>query len=690
MNQACGIAGSTVWRIVACVLMLAAGQTLVDAQRGGGGGGGIGGGGRGGGGTGGQPLPPGQPGQPGTQRPNEPLVFRGGVTVVQIDAYVTDAEGRPVSNLLEQDFEVLEGGHPRTISNFTPVDIPIEAPLGPPADDVMPDVVSNAKPAARTYLFALDEVAPDRALRARNFLHRFIEQYLGPNDVAAMALTGRGLSSSGQDFTPNRRLLLNAIDKYTGGFTDAEDAAPARAGSDAVQLAASLRKLTEFLATMPGRKTLVYVGEGLGGLDIFEILAYRGQTLSPAGYDAHAAIAAATRHNITIYPVDPRGLTTELTAAESFDTSSLDNRADLAALADATGGFSFTSSNNIAGGFERIVRETSTYYTIGFNSEYDRRDGRFVPVQVRVKRPGLQVRSRAGYVAPIEAERRPERVEGDTRSPAVADALASAVATSGVQLRVAAAPYRAAKNASIAIAVEVDIATLGLVLKPGVMTGEVEVSYLATDAKGKVRPGRRHTATLTLKSETLDRARKDGVRMVSEFELPHGKYQLRVAAGSLVTAGSVVYDLDVPDFSKEPLTLSGVSLTSAAAAGVPTLRPRDPLRESLPGPPIATRTFLRSDTLALFAEVYDNRLAKNGPSPIAVTAELRGADGRTVTINKGQFAPTAARSKSGGYAIAGQLGLSELPPGSYVLRVEARDDREGGHVVSRSVPIEVK
>jgi VWFA-related protein len=550
-------------------------------------------------------------------------------------------------------------------------------------------MVSNARPPSRTYLFALDEVAPDRALRARKFLHRFIEEYLGPNDVGAVALTGRGLSSSGQDFTTNRRLLLGAIDKYTGGFSDADTASPARMGSDGIQLAASLRKLTEFLATMPGRKTMVFVGEGLGDLDVFNLLDYRGTALTPSGVDMHAALATATRNNITIYPVDPRGLTTELAASESFDTSALDNRTDLAALAEATGGFSFTSSNNVKSAFERIVRETSTYYTIGFNSEYDRLDGRFVPVQVRVKRPGLLVKSRAGFVAPREKERRPEKITGDTRSAAVAEALASAIPTNGVKMRVAAAPYRGLKSPSVALAVEIDISTFGLVLKPGTMSADVEVSYLATDGKGKVRPGRRHNATLSLKTDAFNKAIKNGVRMISEFELPQGRYQLRVAAGSQYNAGSVIYDIDVPDFSKDPLMLSGVSLSSTAAAAIPTLKPQDPLKDLLPGPPVATRQFAPDDTLAFFAEVYDNRAPKDA-APFPVTVELRGSDGRVVPVAKGEVTSSSPKGKSGGYPVAGRFPLKNVPEGSYVLRVEAGASGAGSQPVVRGVPIVVK
>ncbi|HEX5107162.1 MAG TPA: VWA domain-containing protein [Vicinamibacterales bacterium] len=677
---------------VVSVLLIAA-QLAAGAQRGGGGGAGGRGGG-GGGRIGGPPVtnPGPQPDQPdGSRRGNDQAVFRGGVTLVQVDAYVTDAEGKPVTDLKAEDFEVLEGGKPREVTTFVAVSIPIDPPVGLPAEDsALPDTASNEKPPSRTYLFALDEVAGDRALRTRVFLRRFIEKYLGPNDVAAVALTGRGLANSGQDFTNNRRLLLNAIDRFSGGFAEFDP--KSRAGSDAVNLAASLRKLTEFLATMPGRKSLIYVGEGLADIDFFNLLDYKGTSLTPAGYDAHAALAAATRGNVTIYPVDPRGLTTELTEAESFSTASLDNKADFAALAQATGGFSFTDSNNVGMAFERIVRENSVYYTLGFNSEYERRDGRFVPLQVRVKRPGLEVKSRAGYVAPIGQERRPQRVAGDTRLQAVADSIASPVATSGVPLRVVATPFRSGRNASIALSVDVDIATVGLVNKGGTLSANLEVEYLATDDRGKVHPGRRHAATVSLKQEALEKARADGVRIISAFELPRGRYQLRVAAGGALLAGSVVYDLEVPDFGKEPLTMSGVSLTSIAASAVTTLRPLDPLADVLPGPPTPQREFSSSDALALFVEVYDNT-NRNGKAagPIELVTELRGEGGRVIRLNElEKEASAATRKLSGGYGFTADFDLNDVPPGPYVLHVEARADRDGPRVVSRNIPIKVR
>src|SRR5262245_6457026 len=254
------------WRaVVAAVLIAAAGKMLIGAQ------------GRGLAQSGQEQAPP---------------VFRTGVTLVQIDAFVTDAQGNPVTGLTADDFEVLEAGQPRPVATFSAIDIPIGPPVGLPGDDTTePDVQTNARPAGRTYLIAFDEVSPDRTLRARTFVRRFVAEHMGPNDVAAVALTGRGLRTSGQGFTSSRRLILDAVEQFSGGFELSTPNAEDQAGlagsvqgpgvdkafsSNDRQLAASLRSLTEFLATLPGRKTLLYIGEGLGGIDFFDVVDYKG------------------------------------------------------------------------------------------------------------------------------------------------------------------------------------------------------------------------------------------------------------------------------------------------------------------------------------------------------------------------------------------------------------------------------
>ena len=136
------------------------------------------------------------------------------VEAVQLSVIVTDKEGNPVSGLTADDFEVVEDKAARPITTFAAVDIPIERVE---RTVVEPDVLTNDRPQGRLYVFALDSMSGDSALRARAFLRQFIENYFGPNDTAAVVLTTGGLSDSGQEFTSNARLLLSAIDRFDGG-----------------------------------------------------------------------------------------------------------------------------------------------------------------------------------------------------------------------------------------------------------------------------------------------------------------------------------------------------------------------------------------------------------------------------------------------------------------------------------------
>jgi hypothetical protein len=153
----------------------------------------------------------------------------------------------------------------------------------------------------------------------------------------------------------------------------------------------------------------------------------------------------------------------------------------------------------------------------------------------------------------------------------------------------------------------------------------------------------------------------------------------------------VVYDLDVPDFSKGALAISGVALTSRSAAAITTLRPRDPLADALPGPSTASRDFAQDDEIVLFAEVYDNRQPgrQDAPSMIALAAELRDGRGDVVRMTSEQRLSTAPRRKSGGHGFTLRLPLKDVPPGAYVLNVEARSEGEP-RTASRQVPIRVK
>jgi VWFA-related protein len=226
-----------------------------------------------------------------------------------------------------------------------------------------------------------------------------------------------------------------------------------------------------FMATLRGgRKAVIFVSEGVP-VDAWQVVNARparfGGLFSDIDTDFIEALSFATRNNIALYPIDPRGLTTGVTGEEVdsvFDQTrradtqaTLENRLDMGGLAAVTGGFALSGSNNYTAAFERLIRENSTHYLLGFNSGVEQRDGRYVNLEVRVKRPGLQVRSIDGYAAPHGRPREPRRPPASAVLAATWDAVASAITTSGVPIRVYAAPFRSKgkdKAATVAITVE--------------------------------------------------------------------------------------------------------------------------------------------------------------------------------------------------------------------------------------------
>ena len=126
----------------------------------------------------------------------------------------------------------------------------------------------------------------------------------------------------------------------------------------------------------------------------------------------------ANRANASFYPIDPRGLAVFDTplmrndvpgppppvTPPSVDQAMLKQRVtSLRTLADATDGLPIVQSNDLAGGFRRIVNDLSSYYLLGYYSN-GKLDGKFHAITVRVKRPGVQVRARRGYLAATAAE----------------------------------------------------------------------------------------------------------------------------------------------------------------------------------------------------------------------------------------------------------------------------------------------
>jgi hypothetical protein len=142
--------------------------------------------------------------------------------------------------------------------------------------------------------------------------------------------------------------------------------------------------------------------------------------------------------------------------------------------------------------------------------------------------------------------------------------------------------------------------------------------------------------------------------------------------------GSVFYDLEVPDFRKEPLTISGLLLTAPSSGGAMTALPDPAAATLLPGPATSRRSFLRSDTLTVFAEIYDN-LSPNQARQIDISVTLLSEQGQNVfsardVVTNGPSTPleTSVSKSWTAFGVTRAIPLSTIAPGRYLLHMDAQ------------------
>jgi hypothetical protein len=254
-----------------------------------------------------------------------------------------------------------------------------------------------------------------------------------------------------------------------------------------------------------------------------------------------------------------------------------------------------------------------------------------------------------------------------------------------------AAPLKgAAPDASVAITMEIDGAGLKFTQNNGLFNDDVEIAVIAVDRAGKIKDGGHDVVNLRLRPQTQEVVARSGMRINRRLAVPPGKYQVRVGVresggGSI---GSVVYDLEVPDFSKSDLAMSGILLTSAYASRWPTANPDPEFKEVLPAPPAAIREFPQNDTIALFTEIYDNQTKV--PHRVAIKTSILADDGKALFTANDERRSEELKGAKGGYGYTTSIPLKEFPPGRYVLRVEAQTLLSGGATAMRELEFRVR
>jgi VWFA-related protein len=627
----------------------------------------------------------------GQQRPSQaPPSFRTGVDVVPLDVTVLDEQRRPVRGLTAADFTVFEEGKPRKIVAFSVIELPPIPALGASStlDTISADVSSNDDPEGRLVVILIDPFLerpmemgrvtiadPPGVVALRATAHRIVDS-LGTGDLAAVTHTIYG---SAQNFTSDKASLTRAIDSSafaTNKRAEGEEWGNCYCGVcrlDAItSIATALRDESH------RRKVVFFIGERV--------------RLAPTAGSCNSYLEPATRRmisatqlaNVTVNTIDPNALeTTNVHAGDDFRperpvseqaaAQEKANRASLIerqqssqAIADLTGGRAILNTNSPEESVRSILDESSAYYLLALQASDVEADGRFHTVSVKVNRPGLHVYTRKGYYADAVSG-------GDTAAAAalsLEDVTRALLPERGIPMTVSAAPFRDADgNAAVVVATGVraaaakpDVTVAPPAVPPAFEPIEILTSAIADGAKEAL--WQRQRLSVALSQGAPGDLRYESI---ATLHLKPGRYEVRVASRHerADVIGSVHTFVDVPDFDHQPLTLSGLVLFDVRA---PTATPAEALGGIVDAAPTTRREFTTADDVSAFVRVYQKPGME--PSEVAVAFrilddKLREVDAELIVFTPDQFTPTAAVDAH--FA----LPLDLLPPGSYVLRLEA-------------------
>ena len=383
------------------------------------------------------------------------------------------------------------------------------------------------------------------------------------------------------------------------------------------------------------------------------------------------------------------------TIVPQFPPSASVNQQVLAALAEGTGGFSIFNTNDLLGGLERIGKEQSEFYILGYVPQ-ETPEGSCHTLKVKLDRSGLNVRSRSGYCnARMENPLDGKPVEKQLE-------LHAAGAQTGSIHGVLEAPYfyTGPNVARVSLAMEIPSDALKFDKEKGKYHANVNVLGIAYRPDGTVGARFNDTVNLDLEKEEWKEFTKASYHYQNQFDAAAGTYKLTVvlsAGGD--TFGKFESPLQIDAYDGKHLSLGGVVLTNSAQriSDIPSgldsilLEDHTPLVvKGMQVVPSASNRFKRSDNVIMYTEIYEPLLAS------AVTPPRVGFAYRVVerATNKEVFftgvAPADDFIQKGNPVIAAGMvvKVKDLPPGGYRLIVQAADNANN-QAPNRSVDFDV-
>ncbi len=653
--------------------------------------------------------------------------------VVLVNVVARDKQGKPVPDLKMQDFTLLEDGKPQQIASFDSENLdatPISAGAGP-AQQTSNEQPSVSKPVLTrqdaeealnnkrviVLFFDLTSMQPDEIQRAVDAARKYVQTKMATADMIAIVSLASSLRLD-QDFTADRARLLKILNRFTqsegqgmdNGTTGDTDIVEENGDAytpdqseynqfNTDRKLQALQSVCQVLARFNQKKSMIYFSSGMSQTGIENEAALR------------AATNAAVRSNVAIYTMDARGLeamppggsaaTGSLRGTAMYTGAGMQNQYDknfasqetLVTLAGDTGGKAFLDSNDLGQVFDRVQRDTSVYYVLGYKSNNPLRDGRYRHIQVKINRPGINLEFRKGYYAPKDYK----HFNNEDKERQLTDELTAEMSSTDVAVYMAAAYFRLDESRFY---IPVSLVVPGSQI-PFTKGGDKDKATL--DVIGRVqdelkRPVSSMRETVKLSLDAAQQVQRKNVQYTTGFILAPGKYHFKfvVRENEGGKIGSFETEFTVPDIRKAPLKMSSVVLASQRQEN--NRKGQNPLvRDGSELIPNIAHVFTPDQHLYLLYEVYDPAKDRLPSQPMGTKEAAKEKDQTPAPRNpihlltSIQFFNGKVKTFETPLVEARQLNtperkaavfqfdvpLAQLRPGFYTCQVNVIDDASG-------------
>ncbi|HET6176463.1 MAG TPA: VWA domain-containing protein [Candidatus Sulfotelmatobacter sp.] len=534
---------------------------------------------------------------------------------------------------------------------------------------------------------------------------------------STLSLPPQGVGNLSQKPDDNPSSVASSNPSLSSVYADVPDACSLGVGS-AVGSLAAIRYVVQGLRDLPGRKALVLFSESMQMFEQPGYIPTRGFQKGPrsGGFEPpnswtcdfsrlqeglRKLTDAAERAAVVFYTVDPRGADPVMFDVADNPLANVHSMTDnpgkvladrrsglrdrhlssqegLQYLADETGG-TFMTHNDIAGAIHDAVDDSGNYFLIGYRppaSTFDEKDGRskFHRVEVRVKRPGLKVRSRTGFFG-VPGRERDEFVL--PRNEQFARTLVSPFAVNDIHLRTTTL-FSYLEKPVLNTLIYVDGKDLAFTTEADGMRNAVFDAVAVTfNEDGQAVDDAQKTYTIRADQENYELALKNGLILTLQHPVQKpGPYQMRVAVRDATSQkmGSANQFVEVPDLKRGHLALSGILLkqqepeTAAASASGATESPAaDPNGNE------AVRIFKTGERVSWAFQIFNAHKGNDQQPEVTVETRLF-RDGNEIGRSEPLPVRFPGNVPANRLAANGQLLLSpKFVPGDYALQVVVTD-----------------